>query len=112
MPTVNIISKGSGTLIENTTSNTLILKENSVVVVNISIEEVANFKREGDTAVITLKNGEKIIIESYFDDPVNSHQIIFDDGSQLYWAEFTDATNNIAATIKYHPIESVEVLFA
>ena len=62
MPTVNIISKGSGTLIETTTSNTIVLKENSVVVVNIPIEKVANFKREGDTAVITLKNGEKIII--------------------------------------------------
>ena len=34
MPTVNIISKGSGTLIETTTSNTIVLKENSVVVVN------------------------------------------------------------------------------
>ena len=112
MPMLEIISKVNGTVVESTNSNTILLKENSVIKINIPFEDVANFKREGDAAVITLKSGEKITIESFFDDAKDSHHIIFEDNGKLYWAEFTDAANNIAPTIKYHAIESIEALIA
>lgn len=112
MPAIDIISKVSGELIESANSNTVVLNQNSIVKINLSYEDVANFSKEGNSAVITLKNGEKIIIESYFDDAQGSHEIVFDDGIKSYWAEFTDAANNIASTIKYHPLTSLEALIA
>ena len=104
MTTIDIISKTSGKVVETTTSNTINLKENSVVEIHISYEEVANYTREGNSLIINLKNGEKITIESYFDDPINSHHIVFDDkDGGLYWAEFVDANEPIFITASAMP---------
>src|SRR5690554_3028565 len=110
MPNIAITSKETKQLLLSADTNTVTLSENSVVKIDTAIEDVASITREGNAAIVNLKNGEKVVIESYFDDPLDSHHIVFDNGEQLYWAEFANAAGEILPTIKYHFIETISPL--
>ncbi|SEL99314.1 GA-like domain-containing protein, partial [Acinetobacter sp. DSM 11652] len=112
MKNLEILSKNDGAVLEKTTANKIVLNQNSIVKIDASIEEVLNFEKEGNSLVINFKNGEQLVVESYFEDPLNSHNILFNDNGQLYWVEFTDAANEIASTIKYYPIDDISALIA
>ena len=110
MPNIAVTSKETQQLLLSADTNTVTLSENSVVKIHTAIEDVASITREGNAAIVNLKNGEKVVIESYFDDPLDSHHIVFDNGEQLYWAEFANASGEILPTIKYHFIETISPL--
>ncbi|WP_329414755.1 BapA/Bap/LapF family large adhesin [Acinetobacter indicus] len=110
MPNIAVTSKETQQLLLSADTNTVTLSENSVVKIDTAIEDVASITREGNAAIVNLKNGEKVVIESYFDDPLDSHHIVFDNGEQLYWAEFANAAGEILPTIKYHFIETISPL--
>ena len=115
MPSISIISKASHQVLQTVDSSQvkeITLTENSVVVIDIPKEDVAKFSREGNDAIIVLKNGETIVIHNYFNnDNSADNSIVFDDGTgQLYWAEFTDENGVISDTIKYHLIDDVDPL--
>ncbi|NHC05068.1 BapA prefix-like domain-containing protein, partial [Acinetobacter sp. 187] len=105
MPTVQVISQQKGSVIETTDSNRINLAEKADIKVDINFKHVEKIERQGQAAVIILDNGEQIIIENFFDYPIDSQKIFFegDDGS-LYWAEFTDSAGVILDNIIYNPI--------
>ena len=82
MPNIAVTSKETQQLLLSADTNTVTLSENSVVKIDTAIEDVASITREGNAAIVNLKNGEKVVIESYFDDPLDSHHIVFDNGEQ------------------------------
>lgn len=102
MNKITIVSKEQHTTTQQTDENSARLTEASVVIINHSIEDVAKIIRNGNNAEVYLKNGEKFVIENFFNDQNTAdNTIVFDDNSgKLYWAEFTDQQGNIADTIK------------
>lgn len=60
MQNISIISKESHQVLEKVTSNNVGLTENSVVLVQVSKEDVASITRENNNALINLRNGEVI----------------------------------------------------
>lgn len=61
MPNISVISKESHQVLENVSSNKVGLNENSVVVVQVSKDDVASITRENNNALINLRNGEVTI---------------------------------------------------
>lgn len=104
MATIKILSAENGEVLQNIDNNILKLTQNSVIQVNADIDEVVTITRQGNSAVIQLKNGESIIIENYFDYPVDANRIVFENEGKLYWAEFTDQNGEMLDTILYHPL--------
>ncbi|MGB8697404.1 BapA/Bap/LapF family prefix-like domain-containing protein, partial [Acinetobacter sp.] len=104
MATIKILSVKNGEVIQNIDNNIVKLTQNSVIQISANIDEVATITRQGNSAVIRLKNGESIIIENYFDYPVNANRIVFENEGKLYWAEFTDQNGEMLNTILYHPL--------
>ncbi|WP_413540697.1 GA-like domain-containing protein [Acinetobacter sp. HA] len=92
-------------------TNSVVLNQNSVVKIGVKIEDVANILREGNAAVITLKNGKKIVVENYFDPAVNESLLVFEgNNGELYWAEFTDSSGQLLDVVKYNPITEEALL--
>ncbi|WP_445660910.1 SwmB domain-containing protein [Acinetobacter sp. F16] len=104
MATIKILSAQNGEVLQNIDNNIVKLTQNSVIQVNADIDEVVTITRQGNSAVIQLKNGESIIIENYFDYPVDANRIVFENEGKLYWAEFTDQNGEMLDTILYHPL--------
>ena len=109
MAQVQVISKAAHTAAETTTSNKISLQEPSVVVIKGTQQDVEHLERVGNDLVVTLTNGEVVIISNYFEGNLD-HDIVFaDDNGQLYLLEVTgDATNSLA--VNYNPIEEIEPL--
>ena len=57
MTIITIIAKESHSILQQTTANDIHLTENSVVVVNVSKDDVQTLVRDGNSLVVTLKNG-------------------------------------------------------
>ena len=111
MPNISVISKESHQVLENVNSSKVGLNENSVVVVQVSKDDVASITRENNNALITLRNGEVIVVENYFNAEFADNSLVFqDDSGQLYWVKFTNTDGTIAETILYYPIEEIEPL--
>ena len=115
MSKISIISKTSHNILnsyEATSFDKISLTENSVVEFFASKEDVANIQREGNSAIVTFKNGEKIILENYFDTANKSdNSIVFiDESGSIYWAKFTDLNGNITDSINYYQLENIEPL--
>ncbi|AMW79475.1 hypothetical protein AMD27_11660 [Acinetobacter sp. TGL-Y2] len=111
MPNISVISKESHQVLENVSSNKVGLNENSVVVVQVSKDDVASITRENNNALINLRNGEVIVVENYFNAEFADNSLVFQDESgQLYWVKFTNTDGTIAETILYYPIEEIEPL--
>ncbi|AOA59320.1 hypothetical protein BFG52_13780 [Acinetobacter larvae] len=76
-------------------------------------DDVAAIGREANNAVITLKNGEKIIVENFFTDASaqTENSLVFEDDQQkLLWAQFTDANGAVLENIELSYINSIEPL--
>ncbi|WP_333839930.1 GA-like domain-containing protein, partial [Acinetobacter schindleri] len=111
MASIDILAKNNGQIIQSLNADSVILNQNSVVKIGVKIEDVANILREGNAAVITLKNGEKIVVENYFDPAVNESLLVFEgNNGELYWAEFTDSSGQLLDVVKYNPITEEALL--
>src|SRR5690606_9111295 len=111
MAEIQVLAKDNGQLIQNLNTDSIILNQHSVVKFGVKIEDIANIKKEGDAAVITLKNGEKIVVENYFESGVDESLLVFEGkNGELYWAEFTDSSGQLLDVIKYNPITEEALL--
>ena len=111
MASIDILAKNNGQIIQSLNTNSVVLNQNSVVKIGVKIEDVANILREGNAAVITLKNGKKIVVENYFDPAVNESLLVFEgNNGELYWAEFTDSSGQLLDVVKYNPITEEALL--
>ncbi|MGE8539801.1 MAG: BapA/Bap/LapF family prefix-like domain-containing protein, partial [Acinetobacter sp.] len=110
MANVQVVSKQSHQVLEQTLDNSVLLKENSVVKIDVDKELVESITRDGNSAVVKLKNGETIVIEDFFTGEANANTIVFNGDEGLYWAQFTDAAGNVSSSIVYNPIQDITPL--
>ncbi|MFC3506172.1 Ig-like domain-containing protein [Acinetobacter pseudolwoffii] len=110
MANIEIRSVESGNIIQNTSESVVSLNQSSIVKINLNTEEVASIVRQGDAAVITLKNGEIITIENYFNYPIETSQILFENEGELIWAQFTDATGAVLDSVNYIPLNEAALI--
>ncbi|WP_347463745.1 SwmB domain-containing protein [Acinetobacter thermotolerans] len=98
---VQVISKAGG-------SNKLIkeyieaiqLKEESVVLIDVKIEDIEKIEYLDNKAIITLKNGEQIVIDNF---NIEESSLVFrNENSELFLFDFE--------TISYNPIDKIEPL--
>jgi hypothetical protein len=74
-------------------ANTIIkLDKNFIVRVDVRPDQVEIVERIGNDAVITLKNGEKITLQGYFDNAAG--QLLFYDGESLWTARIAETVPN------------------
>ena len=66
MANVQVVSKETHVVLQQSSESRILLTENSVVKIEVSKNMVESITRDGNSAVVKLKNGEIIIIESYF----------------------------------------------
>ena len=103
MAQLSVVSNESHQTLQSGESSQITLSENSVVLVNVPREEVASVVRQGNAAVITLKNGEVIVIDDFF--KFTDNTIVFtSESGELYWVEFTNQEGVVDA-LKYHLVE-------
>ena len=69
MPNITIIGKEGHNVLQQTTANEVKITEKSVVVIKVQKEDVKSMVQNGDALVITLKNGETIVIDNFFNIP-------------------------------------------
>ena len=111
MPQITVTSKETSQVLKQVNANTIGLSQNSVVLINVDKDNVQSITRSGDDAVITLKNGEVIVVENYFSPQTPDNSLVFvDDDGQLYWAQFTDAAGQIAESITFVPLDNITPL--
>ncbi len=107
MTNIQVVSKQSHKVLEQTLGNKILLTEHSVVKIEVSKEMVESITRDGNSAVVKLKNGETIVIEGYFNNSAGSNDLVFEGSDGLYWAQFTDAAGNLTSTITYNPLQDI-----
>ncbi|MCL6242925.1 BapA/Bap/LapF family prefix-like domain-containing protein, partial [Acinetobacter amyesii] len=110
MANVQVVSKETHVILQQSSESRILLTENSVVKIEVSKNMLESITRDGNSAVVKLKNGEIIIIESYFDDSVGAHSLVFEGDDGLYWVQFTDESGNILSNIIYNPLEDITPL--
>lgn len=113
MSRIKVISKETHQLLVESNSGKIILSDASVVVLKINKNDVKQIEKKGLNAVVTLKTGEKIIIENFFSDDVyhSENSLVFEnDQKKLLWVQFTDANGAILDNITYSYINSIEPL--
>ncbi|NHC04630.1 BapA prefix-like domain-containing protein, partial [Acinetobacter sp. 187] len=68
MSKISIISKTTHQVLQTldtASEKNINLTENSAVILDIPKEDVAKITREGNSAVISLRNGETIVIQNF-----------------------------------------------
>lgn len=111
--TIIVASKETKATLLETQGTKLSLNQPSVVHVKVFREDVDKIERVGNSAVVTLKDGEVITVDNFFeaaqDKSLNS--LTFDDKSGAYWlADFTNQ-GGVLAFNDYLPLKTLEPLF-
>ena len=105
MAKIIVASKQDLTVLQDTLNNKVVLKQPSIVQIAISKDDVASISRSGNNAVITLKNGEKIIIEGFYQGEAETvNNLVFQDAQGQTVVAELDAKGQL---IRYNPIEQV-----
>lgn len=90
MTRIVVIAKSNQAIVEDTQASKIDLMQSSYVHVAISKEEVVSLIRSGNNCIITLKNGQKIIIENFFVEGAeeNNTLLLSGENSEYELAEF------------------------
>ncbi len=82
-------------------------KKPSVIKINASPEDIKAYKQEGSDLVVTLKNGEVLRVDGFFE---ADHSLVLEDAvtHQLKWVEFT--ANGDALDATYKSLENTDSL--
>ncbi|MFW1901530.1 BapA/Bap/LapF family prefix-like domain-containing protein, partial [Acinetobacter oleivorans] len=113
MSEIRVVSKESHETLETTTKDTVSLSEASVILIKVNKDDVSEIRQDGRNAVITLKNGEQIVIVDFFNDSNYStdNSLVFeDDNHKLLWVQFTDNNGVLLEHITYSYLDSIEPL--
>ena len=65
MSEIRVISKESHETLEITAKDTVSLSEASVILIKVNKDDVSEIRQDGRNAIITLKNGEQIVIVDF-----------------------------------------------
>ncbi|WP_168526772.1 BapA prefix-like domain-containing protein, partial [Acinetobacter sp. A3] len=98
---VQIISKENGSnSVINEIVEKILLSENSIVLIDTKIEDIDKIDYLNNQAVITLKNGEKIIVDNF---NVEESSLVFrNEQSELFIYDFN--------SVSYNPLSNIELL--
>ncbi|WP_350223113.1 BapA/Bap/LapF family prefix-like domain-containing protein, partial [Acinetobacter pittii] len=113
MSEIRVVSKESHETLEITTKDTVSLSEASVILIKVNKDDVFEIRQDGRNAIITLKNGEQIVIVDFFNGSNYStdNSLVFEDNNhKLIWVQFTDANGALLENITYSYIDSIEPL--
>ncbi|MEB3755200.1 Ig-like domain-containing protein, partial [Acinetobacter sp. MD2(2019)] len=110
MANIEVTAKKSHKVLSKSGGDKVSLTEDSVIKIGVSKTMVESITRDGNAAVVTLKNGETITIENYFTNTPEANSIVFDDNGSLAWAKFTDASGNVVSTVTYNPLADISPL--
>ncbi|TIE03536.1 hypothetical protein DIZ70_12115 [Acinetobacter junii] len=100
MSEIQIISKESHKTLSTTMeSTTTIPTEPSVVLLKIPMNDISVIKKDGLNAIVFLKNGEKIVIQNFFNEEntLDNSLVIQDENGQLIWAKFKEVESDADA---------------
>ncbi|MCF8999981.1 BapA/Bap/LapF family prefix-like domain-containing protein, partial [Acinetobacter nectaris] len=106
MTNLQVISKSSHKIIDNINSDSVNVNQNSVVRVNVKYEDVASISRSGNSAIITLKDGEKIVIENFYNVSTPDNSLVFINNQH----DFLVIEHSAQGIINYEPLSSIQTL--
>lgn len=73
-----VAAKQDKILLQDSQSKTLILDQPSIIQIGVTQQEVKTLVKSGDNLIITLTNGEQIVLEHFFQaDGVTTHSLVF-----------------------------------
>ncbi|MGR0306710.1 BapA/Bap/LapF family prefix-like domain-containing protein, partial [Acinetobacter beijerinckii] len=113
MSEIRVVSKESHETLETTTKDTVSISEASVVLIKVNKDDVSEIKQDGRNAIITLKNGEQIVIVNFFKGGNYStdNSLVFEDNEhKLLWVQFTDSNGALLENITFSYIDKIEPL--
>jgi len=93
MTRVVVSSKKNSNILQDGQIKAVILDQPSIVQIGVNQDDIKSMMKQGNDLVITLKNGEKIIISDFYTDAnVTEHTLVFpeEDGSYSI-AQFDDS---------------------
>ncbi|WP_171526202.1 BapA/Bap/LapF family prefix-like domain-containing protein, partial [Acinetobacter indicus] len=109
MKNITLIDKSSHNITSQFDGNKIINLTSKPTVIVLKHEiEIFEIKQENNQIVITLTNGEKIIVEGFFD--ADHSLVVQGSDQQLIWVQFTDQRGALLAEINYQPLEDIEPL--
>ena len=100
MSEIQIISKESHKTLSTTMeSTTTIPTEPSVVLLKIPMNDISVIKKDGLNAIVFLKNGEKIVIQNFFNEEntLDNSLVIQAENGQSIWAKFKEVESDADA---------------
>lgn len=108
MAKIIIASKKDVSVLQETQNNQIVLNQPSIIQVAVSKDDILSIVRSGNNAVITLKNGEKIVVENFFSvDGDIQHSLTFKSPQgELNVVEF-DQNGKV---IRYNPVADINDL--
>ena len=111
MSKITIISKKSHQITETTDAHVGSLNQNSVVRLKVSKDHIALITRESNHLIVTLKSGEIIIIENFFNSKFSDNNLVLEENDEsLYWVKYTYSESGILLDIEYFSLNNVDSL--
>ena len=110
MKNLTLVDKQSHTekLLEEHVDLIKLSEHPTLVKMKISSDEVESIQRQGQDAIIHLKNGEMITLQGFFN--VDHSLVLENQNNELLWAKFTDAEGQALTSAIYQPIGHVDEL--
>ncbi|MDV2441950.1 Ig-like domain-containing protein, partial [Acinetobacter gerneri] len=112
MKYINVISKQNHNVIESKLDDNIIVKENSVVLIDANLEDVQKIERQGNDLIIHFKNGEILKISDFYNEnnTADNSLVFKDDKAKLSWIQHLEDTQIIDKSIYYQSIDELEPL--
>ena len=78
MTRIVVAAKQDKILLQDSQSKALILDQPSIIQIGVTQQEVKTLVKSGDNLIITLTNGEQIVLEHFFQaDGITTHSLVF-----------------------------------
>ncbi|MFW2075377.1 Ig-like domain-containing protein [Acinetobacter gerneri] len=112
MKYINVISKQNHNVIESKLDDNIIVKENSVVLIDANLEDVQKIERQGNDLIIHFKNGEILKISDFYNEnnTADNSLVFKDDEAKLSWIQHLEDAQIIDKSIYYQSIDELEPL--
>ena len=108
MTRIVIVAKNGGDLLQDTQASEVVLSQPSVVQVGVTKDAVESITREGNNVVIVLKNGEKIVVDNFFNDANNAdNSLVFPEQDKGFALVEFDSANG---AVNYLGLDNLEPL--
>lgn len=78
MTRIVVAAKQDQTLLQDTQSKLVVLDRPSIIQIGVTQQDVKTLEQSGDKLIVTLKNGEQIVLEGFFQTPTTTvHALAF-----------------------------------